>query len=237
MKASEGAMLKVPSHKWKIAKEPRTKLMSKVKNHKEIDCIVLDRHEVKGSKGVYNLICGVEIPCKDKDKWTPVVEYKGKCYLVLGKTYNVKTDANVGDIVEVRTIRMRLYRTEEGKTKLTWMHMIFIRKREDKKSPDTITTALRIVKAGIHPLSKEPVVYIRLLPCPYSRDRNICPLYDKFSHSDEELSVQVWKETLRYPIRCKLAGYYKCRYVKDYYYKPVLISKDIREWSKGVEDE
>ena len=113
--------------------------------------------------------------------------------------------------------------------------MVVIRKRTDKKEPDTIETVKRIVRAGTHPLEKDRAVLIRLLPCPYWRT-DVCPLRYKFGVPVEELGIEVYKETLRYPIRCKLASYFKCYYVKPYYYIPVRVG-DINEWSRGLEDE
>jgi len=109
--------------------------------------------------------------------------------------------------------------------KNTWMFPVVIRKRTDKKEPDPLSQALKIEKVGVHPLhelSADTIIRINLPPCPYWTDPNICPLRIKF-----RLSTVVIEEYLRFPIKCALAKYFKCRYVKPYYYS--IRVKDIKE--------
>jgi len=114
------------------------------------------------------------------------------------------------------------------------MHMVVIRKRPDKKEPDTITTLERIAKVGVHPLEKTYVLKIPLPLCPYV-DTDICPLAYKYGIKAkrkiplEELRIIVEKEEIRFPIKCKLSSYFRCPLLKNYYYGYVR-KGDIDDW-------
>ena len=117
--------------------------------------------------------------------------------------------AERGDVLDVRTMRIRIYEDKSGKV-LTWMFSMVIDK--SNSGPDDLNTALKIEAVGTKPLSQE---VIRLEPCLYYNNKDICPLYDRFDHSN------LVKEAPRYPIPCPLASKYKCFWVKDYYYELV----------------
>jgi len=200
----------------------------KLKNMKELDVIVLEKLPVKNQPNVWRYECGVLLPKSEVNKWSPdyVVEMDGKYYLWIGTTYNCPIKAKKGDILEVRMIRIRRYIDEDtGLPHLTWMFPVVIRKRTDKKEPDPLSQALKIEKAGVHPLhelSADTIIRINLPDCPYWTDPNICPLRTKF-----RLSTIVIEEYLRFPIKCALAKYFKCRFVKPYYY--TIRIRDIKE--------
>jgi len=66
----------------------------------------------------YNYGIGVPIPEADKDKYLNVVKQNGKYYVKIGRTYNTKLDANVGDIMTVGVAEIKT-KEENGKTKIT----------------------------------------------------------------------------------------------------------------------
>jgi len=103
-----------------------------------------------------------------------------------------------------------------GLCKNTWMFPavdpIGVR---DKTEPDPISTVEKIVEAKTGTLSKESIT-IKLLSCPFWLDNSICPLKERFKLPAGLSEIDV--EYLKYPIRCPLANFYKCRYIKPYYY-------------------
>ena len=77
----------------------------------------LEKYRTKA--GTFNYLCGVEVPAQEKDKYTPVREFNGKYYVVLGKTYNVPLEAEPGDNLEVRVEEINV-KEVNGKVKLAW---------------------------------------------------------------------------------------------------------------------
>ena len=241
---SEGVVLKrsdftVPV---KYSGENRSEAMAKLKNMKEIDVMVWNVVQKKKKTGEplpqYMYDCVFEIRPSDVKDWYPqdVVEWKGKVYAKIGRTYATATKCKRGDIITVVVIRVREYE-KDGKKRVTWMFPIFVEKRTDKKEPDTITTVNRLIKIGTGPspekkslekMSDEeleeylstPNVVIRLRLCPYYKDPRICPMCLRFGYYPryKELSKKALVEVLKYPIECILAWYYRCYYCKGYYY-------------------
>ncbi|RLC81206.1 MAG: hypothetical protein DRI61_04270 [Chloroflexi bacterium] len=240
---SEGVVCKVSSSTYpvKYSGENRTEFFCKLKNLKEIDVIVLDIQQKKTKEGkllpTYIYVCGVEIPPSEANKYSSnkIVEYNNKTYLVIGRAYGTNVKCKKGDIVTIMPIRVREYQDKEGKIYYTWMFPYFKEKRKDKKDPDTITTLKRLAKAGTGPLSLEATkITIKLDPCPFWKDHDICPLVKRFRFPHEELSrIIVEQEILKYPIICPLARVFKCRFVKDYYYEVVPVASYSSELSDG----
>ncbi len=161
---SEGAVCKDATFVYPIKFEGdnRSGDMAKIKNLKEIDCIVLKVIEKKQSDsgepmGQYVYECGVLIDRKDSDKYEGVVEKDGKYYITVGKSYSTAEKCNVGDIITAMPIRVRFYEStkEAGKQAVTWMFPYFKEKRTDKNVPDTIETLRRISEAGTSPIAKK----------------------------------------------------------------------------------
>lgn len=102
---SEGAMLKQVSATYSLGGE--NDLWAKVKMTRVLRAIVLDRHEVSGSPGVYNFTGGIGPLSKDDAAdWRPseVRSHAGKLYVVIGVTGNRKLSASIGDVIEVQTL-------------------------------------------------------------------------------------------------------------------------------------
>jgi len=237
---SEGVVAKAASllYPIKYKGENRSERMCKLKNLKEIDVMVWDKEEKKRTKtgepmGNYMYISVYLIPENKVNEFQKdnVVEYRGKHYAIIGKTYATDVKCKRGDIITVMPIRIRKYVNEDGKMKYTWMFPLFKEKRADKTEPDTLTTVERIAKLRTRPAPKdirslsmeelesiEPEVIIRLPPCPFSEDKRICPLKQIFIKPRNEELTKVKIEHLKYPIACPLANIYKCVYVKGYYY-------------------
>ena len=234
---SEGAMLYDPECKYLIDGVTRTKDVSKYKNLKEIDCIVYDRHQVvrEGKPvGVYNYKVAVGPVPKDRIKEfskDALVEIKGKVYAKIGTTYNEPTKLEKGDIITVAPVMVTKEVDEEGKISYHWMFPETIGPRPGKKEPDSLEFVERVIRAGRNPLKGELMlggekpIFIWLDWCPYQDDERVCILKRRMGKkfgleeekSPEELAL-VFKEYLRYPIRCPLAFKYKCPWVKPYYW-------------------
>jgi len=249
---SEGVVMKDIQFKYpvKYSGESRTEDMSKIKNLKEIDVIVLGIKQKKTKEGrplpSYMYESYVWIPDKEVPNWAPeeIKEYKGKKYLKIGMSYSTNVKANIGDIITVMPIEISV-EERKGKKYLTWMFPWFKEKRTDKDRPDPLDVALKIAKLGTKPLPEhltELDQYIRvdLVKCPYFNDPSICPLLKRFGIRRAYLNLAyVEEEVLKYPIMCPLSRIFKCPYVKPYYYGYVgyyydpELSDDlpINEWS------
>ena len=130
MKGAEGAMIKTLSGK--IVKEAKdiahNKTWVKLKNLKEIDCIVVEieqPHHKKGPmegkpvEGVFNYHiaagpypdkCSEEVRKKEPNK---VREIKGKVYAYLGKTFNTEVKVGIGDIIRIWTPEVNRYEVKD----------------------------------------------------------------------------------------------------------------------------
>ena len=96
---SEGAMLKSVQH---TATLNENDLIAKIKAVREIHGIVYDRAPVKGSDGVYNFFYAIgPIDTEIAEGWKDVVEVAGDLYIPMGKTFNVKLNANIGDVLRI----------------------------------------------------------------------------------------------------------------------------------------
>jgi len=262
---SEGAMIKVPDHKYKL--KGRTRGLVKLKNYKEYEAMIVGIHKVKDQPGVYNYRVALgPIP----KEWLPklvedrIYEYKGKKYYILSQTYNIKQKLNIGDIIEVRTIRIAKF-TRDDKIYFTHMFPSFIRHRPEKKEPDPFSHILKIEKVGTGLLMKslydkidtsmtynniieivrDNVITVKLKPCPHLTDGILCPWREKFyipSIVEEYIKKQkslekVEIEYLKYPIRCLWANIYKCRLIKEYYYNYFVGELEMKDDKKQNDEE
>jgi hypothetical protein len=102
---SEGALLKQFGSTYSLGGE--NDLWAKVKLTRELRALVVGRHEVKGSPGVYDFVGAVgPIPAGDAAGWAEPVEHDGKTYVTVGRTGNKKLDANVGDTILVQLLEL-----------------------------------------------------------------------------------------------------------------------------------
>lgn len=107
---SEGAMIKQLGATYSLGGE--NDLVAKVKTVREIKALVVERHEVKDSPGVYNFVGAIgPIPKDQLDDWKEVVELKDKHWAIIGTTGNRKLDAKPGDVILVEVLEILL---EEG---------------------------------------------------------------------------------------------------------------------------
>jgi hypothetical protein len=225
---AEGIVCKTIDSRYpmKYSGENRAVDWAKLKNLKEIDVMVWKIVQKKTSDGKlldqYLYDCVFSIPCSDVQKFqaTHVVRIGGKCYSHIGRTYSTSVKVHAGDIITVRPIRIAEYKDKNGKVLYTWMFPYFDSKHIGKIEPDSIDVVKKLLDIGTSPLStiEEDLKSIeRLLTCPFFDDENICPLKERFAKPMDELSITK-TEYLKYPIVCKLANSFKCRYVKPYYY-------------------
>jgi len=128
----DGFMLKYYSGTYEL--DGNTLTWCKLKYALELDTIVLEK--IKNRAGNYNYIVGYGIPQDKKDKFTPVKELNGKYYGVLGKTFNTKIEANVGQILNIAAAE---YKKEivDGKIKYTLFQARVLTLKPDKKEPDS----------------------------------------------------------------------------------------------------
>jgi hypothetical protein len=114
---SEGAMLKQVDATYSLGGE--NDLFGKVKLVREVRALVIERHSVSGSPGVYNFYCAVgPIPANEADKWKEPVQHGGKTWVRIGRTGNKKLAAKVGDVINVEVLEVMW---EEGPpTRIRW---------------------------------------------------------------------------------------------------------------------
>lgn len=212
---SEGVVAKNENARYLLT--GRTKEYAKMKNIKDYDGIVLGKRLIKGTKNTYQYEVGVFLPKNRKSEFDPehIKTYKGKDYLIIGTTYNTNIQADIGDIIEVGVIRVRRYINERtGKPYLTHMFPVVIRKRTDKDRPDSVAIIEKIEKVRTGVLS-DTTIRIPMPLCPYYDNPQVCPIKRNPAYI---LNMEIWKETLKFPIKCPLASIFKCRYVKTSYY-------------------
>ncbi len=100
-KGSEGAMFKVPGHKYKL--DGDTDKMIKFKEEVKVTAQVLAKHKVEGTEDTFYYTCGIE----------------DKTYI--GKTFNTSIDVDVGDKLEVVFVDLNQYKDPNtGETWFNW---------------------------------------------------------------------------------------------------------------------
>jgi len=122
---------------------------SKMKATYEVDAIVVgvnrdgNTFNYVGAVGPVDAEAESEVPV-DNPKGRKFVKYKGKVYSILGKSFNTKIEAKVGDIIRVtvkdaRKINDQVYH---------WFHPQVLEKREDKVTPDPLKTIETIAETA-----------------------------------------------------------------------------------------
>jgi len=227
---SEGVVCKTIDSVYpiKYTGENRASDWAKLKNLKEIDVMVVRVSQKKTSEGKmlneYLYDCVFQIPCGEAGKYRSkdLIKHNGKCYLEIGTTYATAEHVPVGTIIVVRPIRIAEVKDKESKIYYTWMFPLYEGKHAAKTEPDTVDTVKKIAAEGTSPgakAAKLSKMVISLSSCPFWFDSNVCPLRDRFRMPRDQLSKnEVSFEYLKYPIVCKFANQYKCRFVKPYYY-------------------
>ena len=226
MKGSEGVVCKAAdsTYKIKFSGEARSEEWAKLKNLKEIDVMVdkVIQKKTKEGKALdqYLYECVFSVSCAGIEKYREkdVVRQGGKCYLFIGRSYATGEKVSSGTIIVVRPIRIGEYEDNKGKIYYTWMFPYYSGKHASKTEPDGLDVVKKLVAASTGPtkLSLGKMVF-NLSQCPFWADEKVCPLKERFREPRDELSkVQV--EHLKFPILCKFANHYKCRFVKKYYY-------------------
>ncbi|AJP62006.1 ATP-dependent DNA ligase [ANMV-1 virus] len=150
MPGSEGAYLKRADFPYEL--DGKTQLNYKYKNTFSIDAKVQDVHEVKGGKS-WNYRCSIE-------------DVSGRA-VAIGRTYNTGIKLNVGDIVKVEFVNLNKYfDTNQKKVWYNWWSPRVIIARKDRKNPDNIDTADKLVKAS-HGEDKNRKASLKLDADPY----------------------------------------------------------------------
>ncbi|RLG90278.1 MAG: hypothetical protein DRO36_06390, partial [Candidatus Hecatellales archaeon] len=127
MKGSEGAMIKTLDGRY-LKYDTQNPTWVKLKNLKEVDCIVVDidqpKHQIgpkkgKPIEGVYNYHVAVGPYSKECAKIVlekapkgKAVEFRGKVYAYLGKTFNTSIKAPLGGIIRVWSPEINKYPIE-----------------------------------------------------------------------------------------------------------------------------
>jgi glyoxylase-like metal-dependent hydrolase (beta-lactamase superfamily II) len=145
---SEGAMFKDADSKYRLS--GNTPLWSKMKAAFEIDALIVGVNR-DGSTfnyvGAIGPVQGVKADTEapiDSPRGKKFVKWKGKVYSILGKSFNTKIKAEIGDIIRVSVknvsqIDDRVYH---------WFHPQVLEKREDKVQPDPLETAKTIFETS-----------------------------------------------------------------------------------------
>ena len=123
---SEGVVCKAASMTYpvKYKGENRSDAMCKLKNLKEIDVMVWDviekkRKETGEPLGNYMYVSVYLVPEDRVKEFQPsnIVEYKGKHYAIIGRSYATNVKCKRGDIITVMPIRIRKYEDKQGRIK------------------------------------------------------------------------------------------------------------------------
>jgi len=145
---SEGAMFKQSDSKYRLS--GNTPLWSKMKSSFEIDSLVVGVNK-KGKTynyiGAIGPVQGVKadaVTPLDSAKGVKFVKWKGDVYSVLGKSFNTKIVAEVGDIIRVSVKNIR----KIDDNVYHWFHPQVLEAREDKTKPDPIETAQTIYETS-----------------------------------------------------------------------------------------
>jgi len=247
----------------KFKGENRTPEWSKFKNVKDIDVIVfssIEKREKETGRGLKNWMywAAFEIPCRlaekfpklevKTNKWGEEVpnvggvwRWKGKCYSIIGRSYATKERVRRGEIITVRTVRIRKF-GKNGKIWYTWMFPVYGGKRPEKKEADTLTTVQRIERVGSAPLSKEAMKVLKtetelteeellaltekefklnLELCPFWEQILVCPVRHNFDVSRWQPREEDYRDAIRLklPLSCSLGEIFRCPFVKRYYYE------------------
>lgn len=129
---SEGAYLKVFNFPYEL--DGKTQANLKFKNTFSIDARIEDVHEVKGGKS-WNYGCSID-------------DINGR-KVAIGRTYNTGTKLKVGTIAKISFVNLNKYfDTKTKKVWYNWWSPRFIMARDDKKKPDNIDAADKLVKAS-----------------------------------------------------------------------------------------
>ena len=128
---SEGAYLKKAGFKYHLT--GRTNENIKFKNEISLDAVVLKKNKVAKTERTFYYHCGLK-----SDSET----------VYCGKTFNTNIDAKVGDIIKVIFVDISGYTDPTTKKRfVNWWSPRVSMLRTDKKIPDSIATAWKMVKA------------------------------------------------------------------------------------------
>lgn len=115
---SEGAMFKAAASTYSLGGQ--TSSWAKLKLARRLKAIVWKRDPVKDTPGTWTFF-GALGPVSDAEaeKWGDVVEVDGRKYVAVGRTFNRKLAANIGDVIEVEFTEI-LHDTSKDKPTLRW---------------------------------------------------------------------------------------------------------------------
>ena len=140
VEGSEGAFLKLADFKYELDRKTNKNIKFKVE--RSLDAKVIKANKVKGSTNTYYYHCALRGP-------------KGLHYC--GKTFNTNIKANVGDIIKVIFVDISGYTDPEtGKRWVNWWAPRVSMLRTDKKVPDHIDTAWRMVEETTGRFEEKP---------------------------------------------------------------------------------
>ncbi|RLA80996.1 MAG: hypothetical protein DRG33_01405 [Deltaproteobacteria bacterium] len=144
---SEGAYLKRADFPYEL--DGKTRLNIKYKKERSLDAVVLKRNKVAKTEKTYYYHCGLK---SDHD------------IVYCGKTFNTNIKAEPGDIIKVVFVDISGYTDPKtGKRWVNWWAPRVVMLRTDKKEPDTIDTAWRMVKETTARFEEKPMPDIKNL--------------------------------------------------------------------------
>jgi len=92
----------------------------------------------------------------------------------------------------------------------------YFKKYNIKLSPEIILE--KLTDKELEEYAKTPIIEIELNKCPFATDETICKFKERFWKPVLSKFI-MRKKYLAYPVDCSLADIFRCRYIKDYYYK------------------
>lgn len=154
--ASEGAMIKDMNSEYR-----KTNIQNpgwtKFKKQSEVDVIVLDKDQVEGTKDTFNFHIGVgPISESDAKKLGPKKTwlFRDKWYMYLGKTFNSKEPAKIGDIIRVAGQILRI--EADGVFSYSIFTPKVLESVPEKDRSDTINVLENLFRAQKLPPKRDP---------------------------------------------------------------------------------
>lgn len=157
---SEGILIKTLDGKWDTDGSCET--WAKIKREAEIKVIALERHDVKG--GNYNYTCGL-LP--GDSGFENLTEFRGKKYIDLGKCFNTKIKAELGDI-----LTMGVEEIIPQEKELQWLGARVLDIDKDRKEPYFAKQAMDIARRA-NILQKARHKRTQCMSCPNPPDYEI----------------------------------------------------------------
>lgn len=174
LEGSEGAYLKKADFRYILTGKTTENI--KFKNELSLDALVLKKNRVAKTEKTFYYHCGLK---SDGE------------LVYCGKTFNTNIEANEGDIIKVIFVDISGYTDPRtGKRWVNWWAPRVSMLRTDKKEPDSIETAWRMVKQTTGRFEEKPMPDIKNLESLASKEKRFV-LQHHFRGASEHIDFRV----------------------------------------------